>query len=150
MKEIIQVQKQKKEITPTHMVLVLLFAAVTTIVIFQGASAAELNYTSEYHSFKTLNDMFFGDEYVFDTYGEDTLDWNSNVGAYASLATARELRRQTILLEKQNELIAESNKVAWINACYAPHTAYGGSGAYSLNITALKYECLVAGYPVER
>jgi hypothetical protein len=148
MKEIIKAQK--KELTQTHKVFILLFAAVTTAIIFQSAAATEINYTSEYHTFKLINDKFFSDRYVFDEYGEDTLDWNSNIGAYASLASTRELRRQNILLEKQNELIAESTKAAWVNACYAPHTAYGGPGGYSLNLSALKYECLVAGYPVER
>ena len=38
----------------------------------------------------------------------------------ASIATYYELRRQTILLEKQNELQVELVKAQWVAACYTP------------------------------
>lgn len=53
-----------------------------------------------------------------------------------------ELRRQTILLEKQNELQAELVKAQWVETCYRP--LYTGMGNYS----AWKSECANAGYPV--
>jgi hypothetical protein len=54
-----------------------------------------------------------------------------------------ELRRQTILMEKQNELLAEQNRIGWINICYVPHTGmYPGTG----NLTAMRTECNDDGY----
>jgi len=59
------------------------------------------------------------------------------------LISAYELRRQTILLEKQNELQAELVKAQWVNTCYASeNTVIMG------NRSAWKSECANAGYPV--
>ena len=47
-------------------------------------------------------------------------------------------------MEKQNELIAESNRIKWIQTCYDPtQSSY-------MNFTGLRIECYNAGYPVER
>lgn len=87
------------------------------------------------------------------TLGEQTnISWHKISGAYfgsgqeyptAEYLTFLELRRQTILLEKQNELQAELVKAQWVETCYAPKYA-----TFEINRSAWKSECAGAGYPV--
>ena len=106
----------------SHLTKILLLGLILAAVVVLPSFAAKatswnwtesnLNWTpeypQEYYSLGSLVDNYLSAEHVNNSF-QNQLDWNSNLGAYASLASARELRRQTILLEQQNELLAEQN-----------------------------------------
>jgi len=85
--------------------------------------------------------------------GDQTnISWQKISGAYygdgreyptVGYLTFIELRRQNILLEKQNELQSELVKAQWVETCYTPQKNMNMG-----NYTAWKFECANAGYPV--
>lgn len=87
------------------------------------------------------------------TLGEQTnISWHKISRAYfgsgqeyptAEYLTFLELRRQTILMEKQNELQAELVKAQWVDTCYASENTVTMG-----NRSAWKSECANVGYPV--
>ena len=111
----------------------LLYILIILCTICINVSAFNITYPDEYYSTKLLADD------------------HSSIGFSAEARTASytlnifyEFRRHTILMEKQNELIAESNRIKWIQTCYDPtQSSY-------MNFTGLRIECYNAGYPVER
>jgi hypothetical protein len=110
------------------------------LLIFLCASPVmAVTYSEEYYTFGALSDKYFSDQHINSEYGY-TFDWSDNVGNFASLTSARELRRQNILLEKQNELQEELVKAQWVEACYTPTNV--------INFSAWQSECSNAGYPV--
>jgi hypothetical protein len=112
-------------------------------MLFLCASpVSAVTYSEEYYSLGSFVDKYFYDKHINNTY-ENQLNLNDNIGNYASLASARELRRQTILLEKQNELLMEQIKAQWVETCYAPKYSI-----FDINRSAWKSECANAGYPL--
>ena len=113
-------------------VLIILF-----LLLLCAAPASAVTYSEEYYKLGDITNT----------------SWNKISGVYfgsgqdyptAEHLTFLELRRQTILLEKQNDLQAELVKAKWVETCYRPIYAGNGSG----NNTAWKSECANAGYPV--
>ena len=106
------------------------------IILIYVTPVSAVTYSEEYYTFGAITNV----------------SWNKISGAYygigqdnptAQYLTFLELRRQTILLEKQNELQAELVKAQWVNTCYASeNTVIMG------NLSAWKSECANAGYPV--
>jgi hypothetical protein len=59
-----------------------------------------------------------------------------------------EQQRTNILLEKQNELLAEQNNILWIQTCYAPNGgATSSRSSWVGDIEKLKGACSDNGYP---
>ena len=59
-----------------------------------------------------------------------------------------EQQRTNILLEKQNELIAEQTVILWVQTCYAPYSgATASRSSWMGNIDKLKEVCSKNGYP---
>jgi len=114
---------------------------IVVLMLFLCASpVAAVTYSEEYYKLGGYSDSLYthaltGYEKYHSTY--------SFVGTVEGLISAYELRRQTILMEKQNELQAELVKAQWVETCYAPfdNNAIGNRSAWSL-------ECANAGYPV--
>ena len=101
-----------------------------------------VTYQEEYYTLGAITDKYFSNQYINSEYGYK-LDWSDNIGNFASLASARELRRQTILIEKQNEILSEGVKAQWVETCYVPFDNNNIG-----NRSAWKSECAKAGYPV--
>ena len=120
--------------------LLMAITIVAILICAVSVSAENVTYPQEYYTLGSLVDKYFSNTAIKDESGYN-LDWSVNAGAFASLASARELRRQTILMEKQNELQAELVKAQWVETCYSNYSGYG-------NVTAWKSECANAGYPV--
>ena len=132
---------------PTILLMLVLLAV--SIVVVPAVSATSVEYPEEYSDLKTASYEVAFPVWGFDKYSEFTDNKYGGCDAGATrmgVANWLELRRQSILLEKQNELLAEQNRAAWVEACYAPHTAMGLM--YSGNFTGLKQECQKAGYPM--
>lgn len=91
---------------------------ILVMFLITSVAAEPITYKDEYYTLGNSVNEFFGHDYGFTP--------ALLISADANVATARELRRQTILLEKQNELIAEQNHIMWVQACYVPHDAMGG------------------------
>ncbi len=125
--------------------LLMTITIAVILICVVPVSAMNVTYPQEYYTLGSLVDNYFSNQYVNNKFGY-SLDWIDNLGGFASLASARELRRQTILMEKQNELQAELVKAQWVETCYAPKTSYGAGGRS--NETAWKSECANAGHPV--
>jgi hypothetical protein len=115
---------------------------IILLLLLCAAPVAAVTYPQEYYTLGSLVDKYFSNTAIKDESGYN-LVFSANAGAFASLASARELRRQTILLEKQNELLAEQVKAQWVETCYRPLYAGTGSG----NRTVWKSECANVGYP---
>ena len=120
----------------TKLLIILLFLLLCITPVMA------VTYQEEYYTLGAITDKYFSNQYINSEYGYK-LDWSDNIGNFASLASARELRRQTILLEKQNELQEELVKAQWVGTCYKP--LYSGSAG---NYSAWQSECAKAGYPV--
>jgi hypothetical protein len=115
---------------------------VILMLLLCASPVTAVTYSEEYYTLGSLIDKYFSNLNVKNEIGYN-LDWSDNAGNFASLASARELRRQTILLEKQNEILQEQVKAQWVETCYAPIPTRA-MGNYS----AWKSECVKAGYPV--
>lgn len=101
------------------------------LLLISNACAINVIYPDEYYSTKVLAD----------DHNSMGMSWDADISKY-TLNIFYELRRQTILIEKHNELLAEQNHIMWINTCY------GGYGGYFINKSALKSVCENAGYPI--
>ncbi len=116
-----------------------IFTAIFLAFLCVSPVAANITYSDEYYKLGSYSDAIYNGvilpHYAYRAY--------SFVGTSEGLISAYELRRQTILLEKQNELQAELVKAQWVETCYAPfdNNAIGNRSAWSL-------ECANAGYPV--
>lgn len=87
----------------------LLILAMCLTLIAMPVCAENIIYPPEYYSLGSMNNHYFNNPDISATYGYK-FDWGDNAaGNFVSLASARGLRRQTILMEKQNELLAEQN-----------------------------------------
>ena len=114
--------------------LLMAITIVAILICAVSVSAENVTYPQEYY-----------------TLGQQTnISWERISEAYYGIGQSYptsqylaflELRRQTILLEKQNELQAELIKAQWVETCYSNFSGYG-------NVTAWKSECANAGYPV--
>lgn len=106
-------------------IFILLFLCITPV-------AANVTYPQEYYKLTERSDNILTDILKSGTVGL------ANYGT--QVFQSYELRRQNILLEKQNELQAELVKAQWVETCY--------TAAKVQNISAWKSECANAGYPV--
>lgn len=111
--------------------------SILFLLLLCVAPVAAVTYSEEYYK---LGDI-------------TNISWSKISGAYLGIGqdyptveylTFIELRRQSILMEKQNDLQAELVKAQWVETCYRPLYAGTGSG----NSTVWKSECANAGYPV--
>jgi len=93
---------------------------ITLLLIFSTmgtASAANITYSEEYYKLGLQADELNKWHLVDNVMSPDLVSrnaWRSNgqmVSDASALASFYELRRQTILMEKQNELIAEQNEM---------------------------------------
>jgi hypothetical protein len=75
------------------------------------APVSAITYPKEYYDLGVFNDVFLIRQSEIQLGRWDITTWGPNVGAFSSLITSRELRRQTILMEKQNELLEEQNNL---------------------------------------
>jgi len=122
---------------------ILMAITIATILICAATvSAANVTYPQEYYALGQQSNNIF-------LMYPDISQFGSG-GSYPSISipsviSAIELRRQTILMEKQNELQAELVKAQWVETCYAPR--YEG-GANHANFSAWISECANAGYPI--
>lgn len=66
-----------------------------------------ITYPQEYYTLGSLNDVVIQEQYKINIQKWDKTGYSPNIAAFASLITSRELRRQTILMERQNEMLAE-------------------------------------------
>lgn len=108
-----------------------IFTIIFLALLCASPVAANVTYSEEYYKDADRANSLI--ELVNDRYSYDTPILKS---------IFYELLRQTILMEKQNELQAELVKAQWVETCYAP--SYKVSGNYS----AWESECANAGYPV--
>jgi hypothetical protein len=108
---------------------------VILMILLCAAPVSAIEYPQEYYTLGIITNT----------------DWNKISDAYygggkdyptATYLAFLELRRQTILMEKQNELQAELVKAQWVETCYRPMDSGWG------NLSAWKSECANAGYPV--
>ena len=115
------------------------YAIIIIGLLLLVSSVSAVVYPQEYYDLKTKSDMVFS----FTDYNINTTYYIYNAQS-ATYATALELRRQNILLEKQNSLLEEQVKAQWVEACYRPQYQYGSTmfGDYSAWIA----ECSNAGY----
>ena len=120
---------------PRAMVVLLVLLAASLVV--PAVSAVTVQYPEEYQQIKNQADNYANKLLIWDVV---TTDFT----ILSQLTTAFELRCQSILLEKQNELLAEQNHILWVQTCYRPYDFYRSGG----NGTALYQECQQAGYPV--
>jgi hypothetical protein len=113
--------------------------------------SASVQYPDEYYRLTNKSNLWYTSRYLDDPF------FNSDGAANtATIGSFIELRRQTIamelqneLLAKQNELLISQNEAMWVSNCYVPHTQYaifdlGG------DIGALKTACIAHGYPMQR
>jgi hypothetical protein len=118
-------------------IILLLLLCVTPV------AAVNMTYTQDYYTLGIVTNT----------------EWNKIYGAYygggqdyptSPYLAFLELRRQTILMEKQNELQAEFVKAQWVETCYAPKytSGYNSEYHYAGNLSAWKSECVNAGYTV--
>ena len=99
------------------------------------SSVSAIVYPQEYYDLKNQGDNVFSAINISNNFAFHNTDT-------ATYATVLEIRRQNILLEKQNSLLEEQVEAQWVEACYKP--IYGGRG----NFSAWVSECAKAGYPV--
>ena len=104
-------------------------------LLFLTSSVSAVVYPQEYYDLKNQSDNVFSVINI----SNNSVFHNTDSATYA---TVLELRRQNILLEKQNSLLEEQIKAQWVEDCYRP--IYGGWG----NFSAWKSECVKAGYSV--
>lgn len=97
-----------------------IFVLVITMLLCAGCvpvSAANVTYPQEYYTLGSDNDRFFNAMQTFVYCNSNirvgcwNLEWTDNVDAFSNYVSSKELRRQTILMEKQNELLAEQNEM---------------------------------------
>lgn len=109
---------------------------ILALLFLCASPVAAVTYSEEYYTFGAITNV----------------SWDKISGAYygigqdnptAQYLTVLELRRQTILLEKQNELLMEQIKAQWVTACYSQENI-----VVMGNHSAWKSECVNAGYPV--
>ncbi len=122
-----------KPITQTLIALLILAA-----MLVLPAAAANVTNPQEYYDQGSLVDAYFQSNPVSTTTGYN-LQWSDNIGAFASLATARELRRQTILMEKQNELLAEQNELLRNQSKYP---VFKCTSEMPIGYTSANYTCI--------
>lgn len=72
------------------------------------ASAALVEYPQEYYTLTNQSNVWYLSEYV--NYNDDFFNDNSRANI-ATIGSFIELRLHTILLERQNELLAEQNEL---------------------------------------
>ena len=115
-----------------------MFKSVIVIIglLLLVSSVSAVVYPQEYYDLNNQSNEVFSAINI----SNNSVFHNTDAATYA---TVLEIRRQNILLEKQNSLLEEQVKAQWVEACYRP--IYGGWG----NLSALKSECTMAGYPVE-
>lgn len=106
---------------------------ILALLFLCASPVSAVTYSEEYYTFGAITNV----------------SWDKISGAYygigqdnptAQYLTFLELRRQTILMEKQNELQAELVKAQWVETCYTPNKV--------MNNSAWKSECASVGYPV--
>jgi sugar diacid utilization regulator len=111
---------------------------IILIIMLCAAPVLAITYPQEYYTLQTQSDSY-------EHYISDLIDNMSNLNnmwdAKTYLMLHYDLKRQNILLEKQNELQAELIKAQWVETCYSDYSGYG-------NVSAWKSECANAGYPV--
>ena len=113
---------------------------IKSVIVVMGllllvSSVSAVVYPQEYYDLKNQSDNVFSVINI----SNNSVFHNTDAATYV---TVLEIRRQNILLEKQNSLLEEQVKAQWVGDCYRPR--YGGWG----NISALKFECAKAGYLV--
>lgn len=113
---------------------------IKTIIVIMGllflvSSVSAVVYPQEYYDLKNQSDNVFSVINI----SNNSVFHNTDAATYA---TVLEIRRQNILLEKQNSLLEEQVKAQWVEACYKP--IYGGRS----NFSAWKSECANVGYPI--
>lgn len=124
-----------------------IIALTILILALPSACAAQQIYSNEYYELENQSNE------LFITYTIKDLVEGSGTPSIAvpTGLSAIELRRHTILMERQNELQAELIKAKWVETCYAPK--YNGIGTLAspspfVNQSAWESECANAGYPV--
>lgn len=113
-----------------------LFVILLLLICASPVLAANVTYPQEYYTLGSWSDDV---KSTFITSGH-IITFDS--GGTASIGSYFELRRQIILMEKQNELQAELIKAQWVETCYAPKAYVIG------NYSAWESECANAGYTV--
>lgn len=99
----------------SRLIKILLLTLILAAVIALPSCAANITYSDEYYSLGEQADALNAWHLKSSIMNPDLIKadrWNSNgqmVADPSALASIYELRRQTILLEKQNKLIAEQN-----------------------------------------
>jgi hypothetical protein len=103
--------------------------------------SASVTYSDEYYHLNNVTNTNIPT--AISDVGEWSDSWAPAASAYASELSAIELHKLAILMEKQNELIAEQNEAIWVGVCYAPKSAsiYGDKVAW-------ENECSKHGYPI--
>ena len=109
-------------------------------LLFLVSSVSAVVYPQEYYDLKNQSNDIFSVINI----SNNSVFHNTDAATYA---TVLELRRQNILLEKQNEIMSEIVAAKWIENCYVP-SGMGGSMWDWKYATKLKEECAKAGYPV--
>ena len=110
---------------------------IILLILLCAAPVAAVTYSPEYYTLSYNSDAWYN-SIISSSLFPDRYD-------KTSAGTFIELRRQTILMEKQNDLQAEFVKLQWVETCYAPKYGVKTVGNYS----AWKLECANAGYPVD-
>ena len=114
---------------------------IKTIIVIMGllllvSSVSAVVYPQEYYDLKNQSDNVFSVINI----SNNSVFHNTDAATYA---TVLEIRRQNILLEKQNSLLEEQVKAQWVGDCYAPNGGYN-----TFNRNKWIDECAKAGYPV--
>ena len=110
-------------------------ASVIIGLLLLVSSVSAVVYPQEYYDLKNQSDNVFSVINI----SNNSVFHNTDAATYA---TVLEIRRQNILLEKQNSLLEEQVKAQWVETCYRP--IYGVWD----NFSAWESECAKAGYPV--
>lgn len=82
------------------------------LMLIVPCMAVNITYPSEYYTLGLSSDVILQKQMSIDpAIYWNIISYSPNIGAFSSLAISKESRRQTILIEKQNELIAEQNEL---------------------------------------
>ena len=115
-------------------------ASVIIGLLLLISSVSAVVYPQEYYDLKNQSDKVFSVINI----SNNSVFHNTDAATYV---TVLEIRKQNILLEKQNSLLEEQVKAQWVGDCYRVVGWYSSFGG---NNTGLKNECVNAGYPFDR